>query len=345
MSVQVNLEGLKMNTQRAFRIRGVGKYLPKTIVSSGAIERELGLPEGYIYKMVGVKNRHKAVEESNTYMGEQALREALSDAKMNIADIDCLIGASATFDYVIPNRSSLIKNAFKEAHELDFPCIDINTVCASFISALDYASLLLLTEEYNNIAIVSSEKSIKGLNPKDEETYSLFGDGAAAVIVSRTAQNAGLIKYSSKSYSEGVKYTMIEGGGNLKHPKDFPYAPALYSFKMQGIKLLKNVKSILPKFFSDFFNRENNPMQDVDLIVPHQASKLGLKMLVALNGGKTDNIINQLENYGNCIAASVPMALVTSIKNNRLKEGDTCFLIGTAAGLTISGLLFKYTKL
>jgi 3-oxoacyl-[acyl-carrier-protein] synthase-3 len=332
-----------MNILRAFSIKGAGKYLPKTVIPSSEIESELSLPKGYIFKRIGVKSRHVAKEESNTFMAKQALNSALKDANISIKDIDCLIGASATFDYIIPNRSSLIKNAFEEA--LDFPCIDINTVCTSFISALDYASLLLSSGDYQNIAIVSSESSSNGLNPNNSETYSLFGDGAAAVIISRTNQKSGLIQYKSKTYSEAAKYTIIEGGGNINHSKNTPYDPAMYSFKMQGKKLLKNVKTTLPKYLSQFFKSLTVSLQDVNLIVPHQASKLGIRMLIGLNKNNSTNIVDQLENHGNCIAASIPIALVSSIENKTLKEGDTCFLLGTAAGMTIGGLLFKYSKL
>lgn len=334
-----------MKIQRAFSIKGAGKYLPKTVIPSSEIESELNLPEGYIFKQIGVKSRHSAKEESNTFMAKQALNNALKDANISIKDIDCLIGASATFDYIIPNRSSLIKNAFEEALDLDFPCIDINTVCTSFISALDYASLLLSSGDYQNIAIVSSESSSNGLNPNNSETYSLFGDGAAAVIISRTNQKSGLIQYKSKTYSEAAKYTIIEGGGNINHTKNTPYETAMYSFKMQGKKLLKNVKTTLPKYLSQFFKSLTVSLQDVNLIVPHQASKLGIRMLIGLNKNNSTNIVDQLENHGNCIAASIPIALVSSIENKTLKEGDTCFLLGTAAGMTIGGLLFKYSKL
>ncbi|UTW60568.1 beta-ketoacyl-ACP synthase III [bacterium SCSIO 12741] len=332
-----------MNIQRTFSIKGVGKYLPKTSVHSHEIEDELGLPKGYIYKNVGVEVRHKARVESNSYMGEQALRAALADANMTIGDIDCLIGASATFDYIIPNRSSMIKHQFPEANSLDFPCIDINTVCTSFISALDYASFLLSTGTYKNVAIVSSERSLKGLNPDDAETFGLFGDGAAAVILN-SAREGGLIKHSWKTYSEGAKYTIIEGGGNENHPQEVPYDSSLYSFKMQGSKLLKCAMETLPRYLKDFFGKLNLSLPDVDLIVPHQASKLGLRMLASLNNGSSHNIFDHLAHHGNCIAASIPIALVTSIKNQRLKEGDTCFLLGTAAGVSIGGLLFKYTR-
>lgn len=334
-----------MNIQREFSIKGVGKYLPTKVVHSQQIEKDLGIPEGYIMHHIGVGTRHIAEEETNTYMAESALREALNDANLNIRDIDCLIGASATFDYIIPNRSCLIKSAFQEAENLDFPCLDINTVCTSFIAALDYAALLLSTGEYQNIAIVSSEIASKGLNPNDVETFSLFGDGAAAVIVSQTTQNAGLLKHLSKTYVQGVKHTIIEAGGNANHTRDVPYDAELYSFKMEGTKLLRQVKPALTDYLQVFFGQELDTMRDVDLIVPHQASKLGFKMLEHLCHGQELNVVNQLERYGNCIAASIPIALVTSIEESRLKEGDTCLMLGTAAGITISGILFKYSRL
>lgn len=334
-----------MNIRKTLSIKGVGTCLPRVSVQSSTIEEQLGLPTDWIDKNIGVHSRYIATDETNTSMGAAALQSALDNANMAIGDIDCLIAAAATMDYIIPNRSALIKNAFIEAHDLDFPCVDINTVCTSFITALDYASMLLSTGEHEHIAIVSSEISSKGINPADPETYSLFGDAAAAIIVSRTDQDAGIVQFQSKTYAQEVKSTIIAGGGNVHHPQSYPYDPALYSFKMEGKKLLRSVKTRLPDFINTFFAKANTTLADTDLIIPHQASKLGLKMLTRLNGGQSSNIVDILAQHGNCISASIPLALAMSIDEGRLKEGDSCFLIGTAAGITISGLLLKYTKL
>ncbi|HFC00184.1 MAG TPA: ketoacyl-ACP synthase III, partial [Phaeodactylibacter sp.] len=260
-----------------------------------------------------------------------------------IEDIDCLIGASATFDYIIPNRASMVKNQFEKSNDLDFPCLDINTVCTSFITAMEYASHLLQTEDYQNIAIVSSEVSSKGLNPDDPKTYCLFGDAAAAVILSKTKKEGGLVKYALKNYTESVLHTRIEGGGNENHPKDTPYDSAMYSFKMEGRHLLRTARKYMSPFFDKFYNNIPTTLKNTDWIVPHQTSKMGFKLLEQLNEDKSENIVNILSTYGNCISASIPLAFISLIKGGKLKENDTCMLTGTAAGLSISGLLLKYT--
>ncbi|HCX21821.1 MAG TPA: beta-ketoacyl-ACP synthase III [Cytophagales bacterium] len=332
-----------MTPVRTFNIAGIGKYLPQKQVSSHALEEQLQLPEGWIEQYIGVQTRYLAETESNTEMGAKALQSALNDAGITIGDLDCLIGAAGTFDHVIPNRSSLIKAAFKEAHLYDFPCVDINTVCTSFITALDYASLLIQSGQHQTIAIVTSEISSKGLDPSNTETYCLFGDGAAAVILT-AGDDGGLIHSNQKTYSEGAINTMIAGGGNQYHPKDYPYDPALYSFKMDGKKLLKLAHQHLEEFIINFFSKSSLRLNEVNWIVPHQASKLGLRMLCSLEEIESEKVIDQLSLYGNGIAASIPIALITSIEQGKIKEQDTCFLIGTAAGMSISGLLLKYTK-
>lgn len=332
-----------MNINRKFCIKGVGKYLPKTEVNNSELETQLNLPAGWIYSNIGVKTRHKALDETNSEMGAFALKNALENASISIHDIDCLIGASATFDYLLPNGGALIKNEFHEANELDFPCVDIDTTCTSFVTALDYATLLIATGNYKNIAIVSSEKSLLGLNPDNPETYSLFGDAAAAVIISPSQSESKHFRFQQKTFSKEAKSTLIEGGGNNKHPKFFPYNPELYSFKMDGKRLLKLANEELPKFIENFFSQSPIKLEELDWIVPHQASKLGIRMLKKINNNNSANIIDQLENHGNCIAASIPLTLVNGILENKIKEGDSCFLIGTAAGMTISGLIFNYT--
>lgn len=331
-----------MNINRRFDLAGIGISLPQKCVLSEEVEKEIKLPRGWISRRLGVEKRYRVTTETNTSMGANALRVALLDASLKISDIDYLIGASATFDHVLPNRSALIKAEFAEAKDLDFPCLDINSVCTSFVSAMEFASHLLISSKQMNIAIVSSEVASKGLNPDDPKTYGLFGDAAAAVIVSSTEKDCGAIHFLQKTYSESVAQTIIEGGGNKFHPRDYPYDSQLHSFKMEGKSLLRSANKNIPYYFESFFANTDLTWDEIDCIIPHQASKNGLKILYHLDGIPQERIVNYLEEYGNCIAASIPLALYHAIKNGTLKRGDNCLIAGTAAGMSITGLLFKY---
>ena len=189
--------------------------------------------------------------------------------------------------------------------------------------------------------VVSAEIASKGLNSEDIETYTLFGDAAAAVIVSYdTSFECGAMRYSLKTYAEGAGFTTIKGGGN-----DFPFSevsfdPSLHTFQMQGKQLLKAASRRIPEFLDGFFTGIDP--SEVDWVIPHQASKAGLALFHKLGLFPEEKIINTLPQTGNCIAASIPYALVSSIQEGKVKRGDTCLLIGTSAGFSIGAMLLRY---
>ncbi len=334
-----------MKVRRPFKVIGLGKFLPENMVTNEELEKKLQLSKGWIYKYTGVKTRYHVQNESVSTMGAEALQNALNDAKITFNDLDMLIGGGATFDYILPNRSSSIANLFSESKNCNFPCIDINSTCLSFISALDFASYKLQDPDINTIAIVTSEVASKGLNSNNAETFCLFGDAATAIIISKDIDsNSGLIRQTINTYTECNQDTIIKGGGAKYFPRDYPYNEELYSFQMNGRRLLRFTKSVLPEFLANFFNPINSTLEDIDLIIPHQASKFGLQLFAEHTNAyeKENTVYNQLEKYGNCIAASIPLAFIENIQNKTVKTGDTCLLCGTAAGVSIGGLLLKY---
>ncbi len=329
-------------SHKKISIDGTGMYLPKT-VSSESIETKYGIPKGWSERYSGVKCRHHVTDETNGLMGARAAEDALKAASIGLADIDMLISASGSFDYPIPNQASMIKHHLTEGNAYDFPAIDIDVTCLSFVAAMDMASRILDGITYSRILIVSSEIASKGLDSSNFETTTLFGDGAAAVVLSfKPDGNSAFIKGQFKNHSEGAFYSIIEGGGNVNHISEKPYNEGLYSFKMEGKKLLRQAKAIIPSFIDSFFSDIPYSLDDVDVIVPHQASRAGLEMFKRMHPASASKIIDTLAETGNCIAASIPISLHMAIQNGKLNRGDTCLLIGTGAGLSIGALLLEY---
>ena len=216
--------------KKKIKIEGTGVYLPK-IVTSEELESMHGLPKGWSEKYSGVKNRHNVTHESNGFMGARAAEAALEAASVNLVDIDLLISASGSYDYPLPNQASIIKHNFKNGDKYDFPAIDLDNTCLSFVAGLDMASRMLDGKTYKRILLVSSEVSSKGLDPSNWESLTLFGDGAAAVVITYdSTSDSALIKGQFKNYSEGAFFSIIEGGGSVNYYDDTPYNKALHSF-------------------------------------------------------------------------------------------------------------------
>jgi 3-oxoacyl-[acyl-carrier-protein] synthase III len=332
-----------MNITKRCRITGTGKYLPSHIVTSVELEKELDLPAGWIERFSGVKERRYAAGETNADMAVYALKQALENAEINMENVDLLISSSVTFDYILPYQAALILKGLGNGRKLNTPALDINSSCLSFVTAFDVAAGLLDGKKFTNIAIVSSEIASIGSDPADKESYTLFGDGAAAAILTwDNRQESGVVKSMMKTYPEGYYYSIIRGGGNVYHIKYNPYNPALHSFKMDGKKLLRLAIATIPAYFNEFLNGTDLSIEDIDVIITHQASKAGLSLFKNLYPGLRGTLYSNLDTHGNCIAASIPMCLHDTIEKGILKRGDSCLLTGTAAGFAIGSVLIKY---
>lgn len=331
-----------MLVRNPFKFTGAGKSLPAHCVTSDVLEKQLGIPPGWSERYSGVKSRYHVTTETGAGMGAAAVREALEMAGITLADVDMLLCGAASFDYPLPNQASAVKKELDPDFKFTFPAVDIDSTCLSFVTAVDFASSLLDGKRFRRIVVVSTEIASKGLNPEQWETATLFGDGAAAVVMEYDPEKkAGLIHAHMKTWSDGFEHTMIRGGGNSFYFKDHAYNRELHSFYMNGKMLLRLAKERIPDFMNDFFRELPVDITGVDYIIPHQASRTGVEIFRKMYAFRDDQLLGNLETHGNCISASIPMTLYDFIKNGTLRPGMTCLLSGTSAGFAIGGILVR----
>ena len=211
------------------------------------------------------------------------------------------------------------------------------------MTAFEIVAKMLDGKQYKNIILVSSEISSNGLNPSNPETLTLFGDAAAAFVLTfDPSARSGLIKGMTRTYSEGVYQTIIEGGGNKNWFRENPFNESQYTFNMNGRQLLKLTKNNIKGFLDEFFEDIPLSIHDIDIIVPHQASKIGLMLFKQMYPQKSHIVMENLGEYGNCIAASIPLLLHQCIVDKKLNRGNLCLTLGTSAGFSIGASLFRY---
>ena len=329
--------------RRSVKIVATGKYLPKRKVTAQTLANKLGISSQWIEKKSGVMERYFVEDETASEMGAQAAKVALLSAGLAIEDIDCIVCANAAPEQVIPCTAALLQQHLGRA-AIGIPAFDINATCLSFVAALDTMSYLVAAGRYQRVLIVSSEIASSALDWSHLESCTLFGDGAAAVIVEQALQSdsAEICCSRMETYSSGAQMTQCLGGGSKHHPREYQQHPERFMFQMQGKAVYRMAAKVLPGFVARLFAERGYQMRDMDLVIPHQASLMAMRLLRKQLGIAEQGLMVTAHNHGNTVAASIPMALHEAICQRRLRRGDRALLLGTAAGFAAGGIVLEY---
>lgn len=327
---------------RRIKILSTGKYLPKRQVTAEALESSLGLSKGWVKQKSGVLVRHFVEEETTSMMGALAAKEALSKAGLSIEDIDCLISTSAIPQQAIPCTASLIQKHLG-AENSGIPAFDLNSTCLSFITGLDTLSYLVEAQRYHRVLLVASDITT-GVNWKDKDSCTLFGDGAAAAIITKASpgESSHILSSRMETYSKGSHLIECTGGGNRYHPTEYVNDPDSFLFKMNGKAIYRLAFEILPSFVERLLQPSGLTISDLQMVIPHQASLMAMKLIRKQLGIPEAKFMIIVQNHGNTIAASIPMALHEAIVQSKIQRGDRIMLLGTSAGFSVGGIVLEY---
>jgi 3-oxoacyl-[acyl-carrier-protein] synthase-3 len=331
-----------MQVNMPLKIIGFGRYLPKRIVPSSELEAMCGVPAGWVERRNGVRERRWVTDETSSFMSGQAGIEALDEAKLKPNQLDLIINASGTGEQAIPDTGALIQRHLGLGNS-GIPAMTVHTTCLSFVAAMDVASNFINSGRYKNILIASADVASCGINLKEPESASLVGDAAAAVVVTRSdANDKSMIHHAHfKTYGDGAYLTTIMGGGSRLHPRFDGHKPEDDLFHMDGPAVLRMVRGIAHDFLDELYPGLSKSLLDIDVVVPHQASKVGLMMLERF-GWPENKIMRTIETLGNCVAASIPATLYQAVRDGNIQRGQKVLLVGTGAGLSIGGLVLTY---
>jgi 3-oxoacyl-[acyl-carrier-protein] synthase-3 len=330
------------------RIWGTGTVLPAQCVTAEELDARLDLPPGTTLSRNGVRTRFFACEEeTSSAMSAAAIREALEAAGLDTGALDAILFSAVMSEQPLPSTAVRIHQRLEGVRN-DVVCFDVNASCAGFFKLLELAAHGIHAGSWRCVAIVAAEIASKGLNWSDLDTCTLFGDGAAAAILGPAADGevAGIVAARHVTISEGFDLSSMRAGGSRYNVRTPPPRHDDYLFAMNGRGLLRLTDSHLPQFVDALMNDAGD---ELSLIVPHQASSIGLAYLRRLRdahlprpGGEPIPIVEILPEFGNQVSASMPTALDRAIRSGMLQRGQTALLIGTAAGLALCGIVLRY---
>lgn len=334
---------MPLTASRPLVVLGTGHALPARCVTSAELDHDLGLRRGTIQRKTGVEQRYVAASsDTAAELGARACRTALQASGLGWGDIDCLIGASGTMDQGMPCNAALIHHALG-LNDSGIPAFDINASCLGFMTAVDTLSWPLVAGHYRHVLIVSSDLASVGLDWSRLEASGIFGDGAAAVVLGRSSGPSAILASRMQTLSRGVDYCRVPAGGTRHHPSRIgDRFPALTLFQMDGKAVFRLVSEHLPSFVDRLLADARLTLDDIDWIVPHQASQLAMHHLGKRLGFEASRIVDIFARHGNQIAASLPTALDMAIRDGRIQRGQRLLLLGTGAGVSLSGMVMVY---
>jgi len=322
------------NIQIPFKITGYGSYLPPKIQTSKELSLLINKSAEWINSRTGVFER-RVSDIDVDQMAALAAKEAIG----NKLKPDLIINASGVPKQTIPDTSVFIQ---KELGFTAIPSFTVHSTCLSFIVALNVASSFIQSKNYKRILIVSSDRGTRGRNFNEPESSALLGDAAAAIYVEKTDDcNQGIISYSMNTYPEGSNLTEVRGGGTYLHPQDSNTTIQDNLFSMNGPQVYKMARKKVYDLIINDLKNNNLEINDIDLVIPHQASGMAVKAYSKFGGFKENQVIDIIATTGNCVAASIPLALVTAYKDGRIKQNKILYFIGTGAGLSVASCLIK----
>ena len=328
-------------TYAAFR--SIGAYIPPKIMTNTDFEKIIDTSDEWITKRTGIKERRLAEDnEASSDLGAKAANIAIQRAGISKDDIDLIICATVTPDYLcMPSTACLI------ASKLNLPNImafDVSAACTGFVYILGIAKAFIESGMKKNVLIVGAEKYSSIINYEDRTTCFIFGDGAGAAIISATNdKNEAIIDVECSS--DGTYEDLIKtAGGGSKHPCSQEVLDAKMScIAMKGNETFKLAVKTLTSDVIKMLEKHKLSNEDITHFIPHQANYRIIKAVgEALNLSEEQTVVT-VDKYGNTSAASIPMAMNFAFEQGRIKSGDTILFDAFGGGLTWGSALFKFS--
>lgn len=325
------------------RIQGSGAVQPRRMVSSSEIDRRISRPEGWTETNFSIHQRGVAdADETSSGMGAAAATLALSSAGWAPEDLDVIVGACGVMEQPIPGTACLIQRRLGLGKS-GIPAFDVNATCLSFLLALDTVSMGFAAGRWRKALIVSADIASAALDFEDPEASVIFGDGAAAVAVEAAEGTSAILGFHLETYGDGADLCRLEAGGTRLRPHDnLDEFLSRSRFRMDGPGVFMAAAKRFPRFAVRLLKLADVSAEDIDIVVPHQASAAALEHLRRAFPAARDRVVDIFADHGNQIATSMPSALHAAIADGRLKRGNIAFLIGTAAGISLGGAIIRY---
>ncbi len=313
------------------QILSIGKAVPKTVITNDDLTKILDTSDEWISTRTGIKQRHIASgDENSTMLGVEASFDALKKANMEGIDTDAIIVASSNPYNIYPSTACAIQAQIGAKNAI---CFDITVACTGMIYALEIARSFISTGKYKNVLLVATDTNSKFLDWTDRASCVLFGDGAGSMILTESKDGVDdiIALNINADGNVGRFITMNLVGENC--PLVEPNKEGIRKITMNGKEVYKFVVQTMPESIMKCLHDANLEPKDIDYLVPHQANLRIIEGLQSRLEFTNEQVVVNIDKYGNTSAASVPIALSEALEEGKIKTPSKAILCAFGAGM------------
>jgi 3-oxoacyl-[acyl-carrier-protein] synthase-3 len=322
-------------------ISGLSTYLPPRALTNADLEKMIETSDEWILQRTGIRKRHivdKGVATSD--LAAEAARDAIAQAGITPADIDFIVVGTTTPDMMFPSTACLVQDKIGATRAWGF---DLGAACSGFTYALTTAASFVRGGSSKHALVIGADVMSSIIDYTDRTTCVLFGDGAGAVVVSRSQEpGLGLIDFLHEVDGSGGPALCMPAGGSKLPASHETVDKRQHYVHQDGQTVFRFAVRKNEEICRRLLERNGLTAADIDLFVSHQANKRIIENTAERIGLPPEKVVVNIQEYGNTTAATIPLALHDAVKDGRLKKGDLVLLASVGAGFTVGSVLLRW---
>jgi len=336
--VELQVKRSRLGSLMGVRVLGIGSSVPDNLIRNEDLAA-LGYDAEWILQRTGIlERRHAEPEVATSDLAVEAARRCIRHAGVDPQQIDLVLLGTMSPDMPLPATACLVQDRLG----LCAPAMDLQAACASFIFALITGMQFVATGSSRLVLVIGADCNSRVVNPADERTFPLFGDAAGAVLLAAGSEKQGLLSYAIGSDGSGAELLCRPMGGSRLPFTQAEGNDSRHFLRMEGRPIFKWAIRVLRETISETLRAAHMTLDDVDLVIFHQANMRIIRSAVHDLGIDAAKVFNNLERYGNTSAASIPLALDEAFQEGRIHPGCHILFSGFGAGLAWGTVLMRW---
>jgi len=322
------------------KISALGCYVPPGLLTNPDLEKLVETSNEWILERTGIVERHIAAPNVATSdLAVQAARVALEQRGIEASELEVIIVCTVTPDMLFPSTACLVQDRLGAKGAWGF---DLVAACSGFIYGLTVGSQLVVSGAYKKVLVIGADTMSRIIDYTDRGTCVLFGDGAGAMLIEPGEPGEGFVGVLNEIDGSGGEYLKMPAGGSRMPASAETVKERLHFVKQDGQQVFKFAVRKMYETCQTLLDRHGLTAKDVKLLIPHQANRRIISATAERLGLDCDQVVINIDRYGNTTAATIPLATRDAIESGRLKKGDLVLFAAVGAGFTVGATLWRW---